>query len=263
MRARSPARRRLASTCPDRRRPASPAARRSPPRRPCASRRIRTPAPASARCRNAALVRVRTPALEQHRFVGLESAGRELAQDLLAGPGHLARRVEVLDPDDPRAASRARVEPARERRDEGARVQRAGGRGGEPAPVGHRSGSEVDVATSREHARSRRALRVARGCDYPGRRAAPARRGVFRRPVIAARIRRQLRCALDVKAQAVSPTTRCASEAPTDTPRWSRAEPFPLREERRRDPSRRSRSISAPRSPSSAACCRRCCCSRS
>ena len=46
-----------------------------------------------------------------------------------------ARRVQVLDAHEPAAAGRPGIEPARERRDQGAEVQRAGGRGREPADV--------------------------------------------------------------------------------------------------------------------------------
>ena len=219
--------------------------------------------PLAGQLQERGFVGVRTAALEQHRFVGLESAGRELAQDFVARPrppraagrGPRSGRSTRRPPRARRASSRA---PRRGSPRAAGRWARGRTGPGRPS-IGLGRGCG-DVAGAR--AGAWRCARP-RGCDYPGRLATPARRGVSRQPVIAARIGRQLRCVLDVKAQAVSPTTRCASEAPTDTPRWSRAEPFPLREERRRDPSRPSRSISAPRSPSSAACCRRCCCSRS
>ena len=69
------------------------------------------------------------------------------------GAGHAARRVDVLDAHQPAPAVRARVEPARQRGDQRAGVQRPGGRRREAAAVGARLAS-VAISRSRPACRS-------------------------------------------------------------------------------------------------------------
>jgi hypothetical protein len=73
--------------------------------------------------------------LANDRRIRAQPAAVELRQDPLGGAGDVARRVEVLDPHQPDAAMRARVEPRRERGDERAGVQQAGRRWREATDV--------------------------------------------------------------------------------------------------------------------------------
>ena len=70
------------------------------------------------------LVKAATRRLPQRLFIGHESAVVQLPQDRLGRAGHAARSVDVLDSNDPSPSMRACIEPARQRRDERARVQR-------------------------------------------------------------------------------------------------------------------------------------------
>ena len=72
------------------------------------------------------LVEFRAGALADDRPVPLESEGVERPKDRIGGAGYLARPVDVLDANEPCAALRARIEVAADRRQERARVQRAG-----------------------------------------------------------------------------------------------------------------------------------------
>ncbi len=83
------------------------------------------------------LVQVATLALVDRRLVRLQAEGVQGGKDRRAEPGHLARRIEVLDAHQPFAARLARQQPAAERGDQRAEVQVAGGRGGESSAVGH------------------------------------------------------------------------------------------------------------------------------
>src|SRR5258706_15726683 len=65
----------------------------------------------------------------------MQAEGLERAENVLRGPGHRARDIDVLDAHQPFAAGGARVEPARERGDERTEMQGPGGRGREAALV--------------------------------------------------------------------------------------------------------------------------------
>ncbi len=94
--------------------------------------------------------------LPHRRIVGNQAQRLELPQDFTIGARHAAGRVDILDADEPARAMRARVEPARQRRDERARVQRASGRRGEAADVRRHQA----VRSTEPAWRSTRALRV-------------------------------------------------------------------------------------------------------
>jgi hypothetical protein len=74
--------------------------------------------------------------LPPHRPVRLEAEAGQRPQLRLGGAGDFARRIQVLDPDQPLASGMARGQPTAEGGDQRAEVQRAGGRGREPAHVG-------------------------------------------------------------------------------------------------------------------------------
>ena len=75
--------------------------------------------------------------LEDDVAVPREAEALERAEDVVGGARDDARRVEVLHPNEPAPAVRAREEPRTERGDEAPEVQRAGRRGRE-APDGRR-----------------------------------------------------------------------------------------------------------------------------
>ena len=59
---------------------------------------------------NSRLMRFTTLALERDRPVPFESEALQGEQDLLRRPGLLSRRIDILDPEQPMAASRASLE---------------------------------------------------------------------------------------------------------------------------------------------------------
>jgi hypothetical protein len=63
-------------------------------------------------------VAVESVALVQDGTVPLQSEGFEIGPDLVGRPGTGARRVEVLDPEQPFAAVRTRIEIAADGRDQ-------------------------------------------------------------------------------------------------------------------------------------------------
>ncbi len=80
-------------------------------------------------------IKPRARRLMDDRRVGDEAHARELIEDRLGRAGDVARRVEVLDANQPASAVGARVEPRGERGDERAGVEKPGGRGREAADV--------------------------------------------------------------------------------------------------------------------------------
>ncbi len=64
-------------------------------------------------------------ALKHHRLVRLEPASRQRFDEVGCRTGNVARRIEILDSDDPDATRGTCVEPARESGDQRAGVQRA------------------------------------------------------------------------------------------------------------------------------------------
>src|SRR5690606_35631916 len=81
------------------------------------------------------LVRRMATALPDDGTVRDEAQAGERREDVLGRAGDVARTIEVLDPQQPAACVRAGVEPARHRGDQGARMERAGGRGREATDV--------------------------------------------------------------------------------------------------------------------------------
>ncbi len=77
--------------------------------------------------------------LAHDRPVGREAVPRQRGHDVALGPGARARDVDVLDANQPLATRGARVGTARERRDQRAEMQRAGGGGSEASAVRERA----------------------------------------------------------------------------------------------------------------------------
>lgn len=73
-------------------------------------------------------------------LVGVEAEAGKGGEDGMACDGMAARLVDILHADQPDATVRPGIEPTGEGCCEGAEMQRAGGRGREPAAVGGRSG---------------------------------------------------------------------------------------------------------------------------
>ena len=80
------------------------------------------------------------PRLPDHGLVTEQAAARKLPQDHQVGAGHAAGRVHIFDAHDPGAAVGPSVEPARQRSDQRARMQRSGGRGRKAPAVGGQGG---------------------------------------------------------------------------------------------------------------------------
>ncbi|EKZ96875.1 hypothetical protein D769_23174 [Cupriavidus sp. HMR-1] len=74
-------------------------------------------------------------ALPDGRFVRVQAQRVERAQDVIVGAPDAARVVDVLDPHEPVAAMGARVQPARQRGNQGAQMEWARGGGRKAAPV--------------------------------------------------------------------------------------------------------------------------------
>tara|TARA_R110002096_G_scaffold131364_5_gene281178 strand:- start:2014 stop:2298 length:285 start_codon:yes stop_codon:yes gene_type:complete len=72
-----------------------------------------------------------TGALVGDRPIPLEAAGIEGREDRRCRAGLFARRVDIINTYVPAAAPVARIEVAREGRDDGPEMQRSGRRGGE------------------------------------------------------------------------------------------------------------------------------------
>ena len=78
--------------------------------------------------------------LTHDRPVPLEAVALERGQDIALRAGVAARTVDILDAHDPFAARRACIAIARDGRDQGAEVKRAGRRGSETTAVDRRAG---------------------------------------------------------------------------------------------------------------------------
>lgn len=77
-------------------------------------------------------------ALVDDRFVPMEGVGFQLAQDNLVHAGEAAACVDIFHADEPFSAMMPGVEETGDGGDETAKVERAGGRRGEPATIGGR-----------------------------------------------------------------------------------------------------------------------------
>jgi len=83
-----------------------------------------------------AVIRLDARALIDDRAVPLHPACFERAQDIVASAAHHTRPVQILHANEPCAVAAARVEIARDRGDEGTKVQRTARRRREAAAVG-------------------------------------------------------------------------------------------------------------------------------
>ena len=81
--------------------------------------------------------------LPLRRCVGQQAAAAELLQDQTVGAGRAARLVDVLDADQPSPAMGSRIQPTGQGGHQRARMQRAGGRGGEATDIGGLGGCEA------------------------------------------------------------------------------------------------------------------------
>lgn len=83
-------------------------------------------------------------ALPDDLAIPFEAEARQRGDDAFGRAGHGARRIDVLDPQQPAPAVAARFQIAARRCDQRAEMQRAAGRGREAADMGGRRRSEVE-----------------------------------------------------------------------------------------------------------------------
>ena len=93
------------------------------------------------------LIQRKALALPLHGFIPFEAVGRKSRDNIFTRTFAAARRIDVLDAQPPFTAVGPRVAKTRERRDQGAEVQRAGGRRGETAAIGGRRAHASAVFT--------------------------------------------------------------------------------------------------------------------